>query len=86
MPSSESRHTAYALIFHLNRRVRLAHQALAYEIDAVRDVARRRHHGHFGLVDQLTSNSGGMDGIVALSYTVLGKGRDVKKNPMMGKG
>ena len=39
MPGSKPGHTAYALILHLDCRVGLAHQALAYEIDAMRDVA-----------------------------------------------
>ena len=52
----------------------------------MRDVARRRHHGHFDVVDLLTRNGGGMDGIVALSYTVLGKGGGVKENSLTRKG
>ena len=71
MPGSEPRHAAYILILHLDRGIRPAHQALAYEIDTMRDVAGGRHHRHSCVVDLLTRNGGGVESIIALSYAVL---------------
>lgn len=39
MPSPKSRHAPDALIFHLDGRIRLAHQTLAYNVDTMGDVA-----------------------------------------------
>ncbi|KAL8819566.1 MAG: hypothetical protein Q9191_007707, partial [Dirinaria sp. TL-2023a] len=55
---AEPRHAADGPVDDLDRRVRLAHEAVPDQVDAVPDMRRAVHHGDV-LVDDLFARDGG---------------------------
>lgn len=67
----ESRNPTQLLVLDLNRRIRLTHQTLPQQIDAVPDMRRRSHEREIFLGEFATVESGKVGLPVALADAIL---------------
>lgn len=56
MFGSEPRHTSHFIILYFDRRVRIAHQVIPEQINAVADMPRRRHERYLCHIERLSGN------------------------------